>query len=62
LQKKRAFEAMDVNMLPAELIAINFNIIGYACMRCATLLSESNLSGIAINATFSYSGPLMGKN
>jgi len=53
---------MDVNMLPAELIAINCNIIGYACMRCATLLSESNLSGIAINETFAYSGLLMGKN
>ena len=62
MQKKHACEAMDVNMLPAELIAINCNIIGYACMRCATLLSESNLSGIAINETFAYSGLLMGKN
>lgn len=49
-------------MLPAELIAINHNIIGDACMRCATPLSESNLSGIAINETYSYSGLLMGKN
>lgn len=49
-------------MLSAELIAINRNIIGYACMRCATPLSESNLTGIAINETLSYGDALMGKN
>lgn len=48
-----------MSMLPAELIAINRNMIGCARMRYATPLSESNLSGIAINETLSYRDALI---